>query len=217
MVNYLETLALIAQARAENDHEALGYASWQDYVDYEFGPERLKLTAEMRQKAITELRLAGASQREIAHTIGSSPATVNRVLAGPGVPNETDESDAHSGLPAKSPLVDAIKASIEDAAERAESHEPAAGPPPAPAVSNHPSASSVTTGEAELVTPLAEEAAPIASSATNPPGSLATPGDAGGPPSVAAGAGVPAPAAHQERTEEVCPTCGQQTPRGDIP
>lgn len=80
MQNYIETLGVIAQARANNDHETLGYDSWAEYVDNEFGDGRLKLPSDMRQKAITELRLAGASQREIAHTVGVNQSTVSRAL-----------------------------------------------------------------------------------------------------------------------------------------
>lgn len=110
MQNYIETLGVIAIARAEEDHLALGYESWAAYVDGEFGDARIQLPPEMRRKAVEELRLAGASQREIGHTLGVSHTQVRRDLAGTNVPPE----------PARSPLVEAITGAIEEATERAE-------------------------------------------------------------------------------------------------
>ncbi len=118
MQNYIETLGVIAMARAEADHITLGYESWQAYVDGEFGDARIQLPAEMRRKAVEELRLAGASHREIAHTVGVSHTQVKRDLGGTNVPPEAP----------RSALVEAMTGAIEDATERAQDHrEPAPG------------------------------------------------------------------------------------------
>jgi len=105
IADYLDLLATIAKAREEGDHITLGYETWQAYVDAEYGDARLRLAPEMRRKAVIELRLAGASQREIGHTLGVSPGTVNADLARVQDRTPTEES----------PLVEAVRRqSIED-------------------------------------------------------------------------------------------------------
>lgn len=123
--DYINTLGWIAQARAENDHITLGYDSWQAYVDGEYGEARIQLPADMRRKAVEELRLAGASQREIGHTIGVSQTQVRRDLGEPkGSPEDHEDIDR----PARSPLVAAMTGAIEEAQGRANGHrEPAPG------------------------------------------------------------------------------------------
>lgn len=122
MQNYIETLGAIAQARAEDDHLALGYETWAEYVDGEFGDGRLRLPSELRRKAIEELRLAGASQREIGQTLGVSQPTVSRVLNPSGDSNESPGADEGAVPPARSSLVEAMKGAIEGAQERAQDH-----------------------------------------------------------------------------------------------
>lgn len=79
---YMHTLADVSAAYAQRDWEALGYDSWESYVEGEYSAARLKLTPEHRQKAVAELRLAGMSQRAIGTALGVSAATVNADLAG---------------------------------------------------------------------------------------------------------------------------------------
>jgi len=76
MKSYIYTLGDVAAAYAERDWEALGYPSWESYVDEEFGADRLSLSPEHRQKAVAELRLAGLSQRAIGSALGVSKTTV---------------------------------------------------------------------------------------------------------------------------------------------
>jgi len=104
--NYLATLGEIAAAYAERDWVHLGYASWDAYVDGEFGAERLRLPAGDRQQAVTELRLAGMSQRAIASTVGVNQATVSRDLAGDAdaSPAEITGTDGKN-YPASLPLI----------------------------------------------------------------------------------------------------------------
>jgi hypothetical protein len=138
MVNYLQTLGDVIAARAENDHLTLGYKTWQEYLDTEYGAERLKLTPELQQKAIVELRLAGASQREIGYTLGLNQSNVSRALSdrpsdADASPDEIYDRDGNLVPPAKSPLVAAMTGAIEDADKRAKTAGAGlGGPAPAP-------------------------------------------------------------------------------------
>lgn len=78
--SYLSTLSDVAAAYAQRDWEALGYSTWQQYVDGEYSEQRLKLSPEHRQKAVAELRLAGLSQTAIATAVGVSQGTVRNDL-----------------------------------------------------------------------------------------------------------------------------------------
>lgn len=119
--NYLQTLALIAQAWQENDWRTLGYADWSTYVDAEFGEERLRLPREHRQKAVEELRLAGMSQRAIAATVGASQDTVRRDLAEDHVNDSVHVAsirgtDGKAYPSARPPIAEAMAAAIDKAA-----------------------------------------------------------------------------------------------------
>jgi hypothetical protein len=74
--NYLATLALIGRAWKQEHWRVLGYKSWAEYVDGEFGEERLKLPTEHRRKAVEELRLLGMSQRAIGTALDVPQSTV---------------------------------------------------------------------------------------------------------------------------------------------
>lgn len=133
---YLETLAEISQAYADRDWLTLGYPDWQSYVDEEYGAERLRLPLEHRQKAVTELRLAGMSQRAIGSTLGVDQATVHRDLRsgdasaspepvvgldGKRYAPAREPEPAPEPEPQQSPLSAALTAVIEGTVERAES------------------------------------------------------------------------------------------------
>jgi hypothetical protein len=77
---YLTTLAHISTAYAQRDWVALGYESWDAYVNGEYSEHRLKLSPEHRQKAVAELRLAGMSTRAIGSTLGVDAKTVRNDL-----------------------------------------------------------------------------------------------------------------------------------------
>ena len=81
MVQYLHTLADVAAAYAARDWLALGYGSWDEYIDGEYGADRLKLSPEHRQKAVAELRLSGMSQRAIGSVLSVGQSTVRDDLA----------------------------------------------------------------------------------------------------------------------------------------
>jgi hypothetical protein len=67
-----------AEAWAERDWEALGYGSWQAYVDGEF-TTKLRLTADQRRQMVNYLHGdAAMSERAIAVLLGVSQPTVHR-------------------------------------------------------------------------------------------------------------------------------------------
>jgi hypothetical protein len=78
ITSYLTTLADIRSAWDRRDWATLGYEDWDTYLDGEFSETRLRVPAEHRAKAITELRMAGMSTRAIASAVKVSQATVAR-------------------------------------------------------------------------------------------------------------------------------------------
>lgn len=119
-----DTWIYIARARAEGDHLTLGYETWDDYVDGEFGEHRVKLPPEKRAAAIAGLAAVGLTQRETAYTLGVSQPTVHRALAAGRDSDESSAEDEGAGQL----VVDALHQAIDEATERAEDHrEPAPG------------------------------------------------------------------------------------------
>lgn len=188
MRTYIDTLGLIHTAWAQRDDVTLGYPSWEAYYNAEFSEERVRLSPEMRDKAITELRIAGMSQREIAVSTGLSASTVNRHLN--RVAGETDILEGDVVPPAESPVVGALKQAIVDV----DTKTAGAGlGEPAP-VPNHPGVTSDVPGDAESAGNTSGEEEPLVSV---PRGS-------------AAGAVTPAaPAA----PEWPCEKCGSEMPQ----
>lgn len=139
MRTYIETLGIIAMAYREGDHLTLGYESWDAYLEGEFNHQRVQLDPDMREKAITELRLGGLSQRAIATTLGVGRQTVadhHRDVALPRPQEPARRVDGKAIPSAKSPLVEAIRGEIEGAAERAEDHQAATADRVGPAVAS---------------------------------------------------------------------------------
>jgi predicted transcriptional regulator len=71
----------LVQAFALRDWETLGYASWDEYREQEFG-EVLTRIADVHTRAEVHRALsdAGMSQRQVARSTGSSQSTVSRDL-----------------------------------------------------------------------------------------------------------------------------------------
>lgn len=86
---------------------ALGYDSWQDYLDNEFRDVSLRPPKDLEEQVISELRAAGMSTRGIASAVDISHPTVYRRLRDAGVSNETPEDAARAGEPSDSPAVPA--------------------------------------------------------------------------------------------------------------
>ena len=84
-----EFIALAYKGRA---FLALGYASWDEYVDARFGDLRLAVPREHRTQVVATLAGARMSVRAIAKLLGVGVATVHRELVrSAGVPTGTPE------------------------------------------------------------------------------------------------------------------------------
>lgn len=98
---------------------ALGYESWQDYLDYEFRDISLRPPKELEEQVISELRAAGMSTRGIAAATSMSKDTIARRLESGTVSNETVDrivgldgrtrraSNPHPSPPSEPEIVDA--------------------------------------------------------------------------------------------------------------
>lgn len=86
---------------------ALGYESWQDYLDEEFRDVSLRPPKDLEDQVIGELRAAGMSVRGIAAATDISKSTIDRRVADAGVPNGTPESTARAGEPEGTPAAPA--------------------------------------------------------------------------------------------------------------
>lgn len=73
--------ALICEAYTTRAWCALGYESWDVYVEAEFGRARLALPKEDRSRTLAELRSAGMSIPAIATATGLGVGTVHRTLS----------------------------------------------------------------------------------------------------------------------------------------
>jgi hypothetical protein len=80
-------IAIAYQGRA---HIALGYESWDEYVDARLGDLRLTVPREERGAAVQSLSRAQMSLRAIAKVLGVNVATVHRAL---GIIDRTDQAD----------------------------------------------------------------------------------------------------------------------------
>lgn len=83
--------SLIEKAWLARDWEALGYASWDDYVEGEFGTARIRLPREEETEVIESMRAVGMSGPAIAAATGVSEPTVRRKVAG----SSNDEAATH--------------------------------------------------------------------------------------------------------------------------
>src|SRR6476646_10402709 len=76
-----EYIAVAYQGRA---HIALGYATWDEYVDDRLSDLRLTVPREQRGAVVQSLSRAQMSLRAIAKVLGVDPATVHRALGAGG-------------------------------------------------------------------------------------------------------------------------------------
>ena len=89
---------LIKVAYCGQAWSALGYASWDAYIQSEFGHLYLRPPREEREEIIGSLRDAGMSIRAIATATQLSRGTVSNELDGSGVQNWTPDHDYRSAL-----------------------------------------------------------------------------------------------------------------------
>ena len=83
-----EYIVIAYQGRA---HIALGYRSWDEYVDHRLSDLRLTVPREQRGAVVQSLSRAQMSLRAIAKVLGVDPATVHRALGKD--PAETVDAD----------------------------------------------------------------------------------------------------------------------------
>ncbi|MEV6798518.1 hypothetical protein AB0M91_09240 [Micromonospora rifamycinica] len=89
LIDYLETVQEFAVAFERGDWQVLGYPSWQDYLDGEYGADRLRVPEVHRTQAVATLRHVGMSTRAIGAALNISKATAAREVA--SVSAETDD------------------------------------------------------------------------------------------------------------------------------
>lgn len=83
----------VIAAYAARDWEALGYETWDTYLDGEYGEHRIQLPREQRREIVAGMSAAGMSTRAIGSAVGSSHMTVQRDLDEPSVTDvPVDES-----------------------------------------------------------------------------------------------------------------------------
>lgn len=102
---------LVHEAKAAEDHIALGYASWTAYLADLFGAEPLRLAREVRRELVAELAAQGMSTRAIAPIVGATKSQVARdVAADPGRwPDPAPMFDAPEAAPDGTPAVVVIE------------------------------------------------------------------------------------------------------------
>jgi hypothetical protein len=88
-----EYIAIAYQGRA---HIALGYASWDEYVDDRLGDLRLTVPRQERGAVVQSLSRAQMSLRAIAKVLGVDVATVHRAL---GANESADSNDVEEPAP----------------------------------------------------------------------------------------------------------------------
>jgi len=94
---------LLDAAQAEQDHVALGYASWPAYVAGEFADALAGLSTAARRPAVVALAEGGLSTRAIAEIAGVGQSTVGRDLqvTRSGSPEQTRPQARSANLPEK--------------------------------------------------------------------------------------------------------------------
>lgn len=82
---------MVIEAFQRGAHRVLGYKSWDEYCEIEFGSNRIRLPREERQETVRSLREAGLSIRAIASATGIGDKTVQRDIRS-GVVNDYTSS-----------------------------------------------------------------------------------------------------------------------------
>jgi len=77
-----ELIETLVEIQERQDWLALGYKNWPEYYEGEFGPNRLKLTAEQRGQVVAVLVASGMSKRKVAKALGFDEKTVRNDLRG---------------------------------------------------------------------------------------------------------------------------------------
>ena len=88
----------------------LGYSSWNEMREAEYGGAAVMVPREMRPSLVTQLRSAGLTQQETADTLGVTDRTVKR-----------DEQERDKCPPRRRPITDAFRSTTWDLRKRVES------------------------------------------------------------------------------------------------
>ena len=80
---------MVIEAFKRGAHRALGYSSWDEYCEIEFGSNRIRLPREERQETVRSMREAGLSNKSIAAATGMSAMQIGRDARNAGVTNVT--------------------------------------------------------------------------------------------------------------------------------
>lgn len=139
---YAQMRQEIADAYAHRDWEALGHASWPEYLAIEFGTELARLATADRRAVVGDLRAQGMSMRQIANATGVGQSTVRDDIKVSGIhsPDRIAGSDgkSHPGTKPSADRVGPADASPEvpantpGPAETSSAGATGAGPTPAP-------------------------------------------------------------------------------------
>lgn len=129
----------VITAYARRDWDALGYGSWEAYLDGEFGEHRVRLPRAQRRDIVGSMAAANMSTRAIAAAVGTSDFTVREDIKA-GARNHAP------ALPAPPPLHDLDDVIAEAGIDPAElvDDEPAQPPPATPAPAPTPTPRPVT-------------------------------------------------------------------------
>lgn len=97
-------LDLVEEAKAHDDHEALGYPSWPAYVAGEFADRLAQLDRAQRRDAVAALTATGMSVRAIAEVVGVGRSTVQRdQVSRDGTPADDETQGFGNRTPADRP------------------------------------------------------------------------------------------------------------------
>jgi hypothetical protein len=98
-----ELIETLVEIQEHQDWLSLGYKTWTEYYEGEFGPTRLKLSAEQRGQVVAVLAASGMSKRKVAAALGIDEKTVRNDLRGAeksalpsGKPQVKDSGDVDS-------------------------------------------------------------------------------------------------------------------------
>jgi len=118
---------LVCEAYRHRAWEALGYSSWDEYCNREFGSSRIRIPREEREEIVTGMRAAGMSVRAISSATGAARNTVRKDVAQFDPPAEVVGLDGKTYSPPSRPSDDVVDVEVieERETERAKAREEA--------------------------------------------------------------------------------------------
>lgn len=92
----------VAEAYQRRADKALGYESWADYAQAEFGEKTASIAAPIRRELVSTLSAEGMSTRAIAPAVGVSQQAVSKELHHPDVTTKLSPAPTAEPRPSKS-------------------------------------------------------------------------------------------------------------------